>query len=268
MGRMVTLMEKSMKHGIDTLSVLLNTRNRYINILETALTGSLFRDTPQSPWSEQKYDPVVRMVGRDWPSLALSMIGTIRMRHLRHLCETVIQENIPGDFIETGVWRGGACIFMKGILEAYGDRERRIFLADSFAGLPVPNPDRYPADAGDLLHSLKQLAVSRLEVEENFLRYGLLDDRVIFLEGWFKDTLPAAPIDHIAILRLDGDTYESTMQALEALYHKVSPGGFVIIDDFVLPRCAAAVRDYWSKNNINVPIFPIDGTGVWCRVLH
>lgn len=256
-----------MKYEADTLSVLLNARNRYLNILETSLTGSLFCDIPQSPWSGQKYDPIARMLGRDWPSLAISMIGTIRMRHLRHLCETAIQENIPGDFIETGVWRGGACIFMKGILEAYGDCERRVFLADSFAGLPAPNPDRYPVDAGDLLHIFKQLAVPRSEVEDNFRRYGLLDDRVVFLEGWFKDTLPAAPIEHLAVLRLDGDMYESTMQALEALYHKVSRGGFVIIDDYVLPRCAAAVHDYRSANNINSPMIPIDGTGVWWRVL-
>jgi hypothetical protein len=175
-------------------------------------------------------------------------------------------DDIPGDFIEAGVWRGGACIFMKGIVEAYGDYERRIFVADSFAGLPAPNVDEYPADAGDLHHAFKQLAVSRLEVEENFRQYGLLDERIIFLEGWFKDTLPTAPIDRLAVLRLDGDMYESTIQALDALYHKVSQGGFVIIDDYHLTRCAQAVNDYRSRNNINSPVIPIDGLGVWWRV--
>ena len=81
---------------------------------------------------------------------------------------------------------------MRGILNAYGETGRRVFAADSFKGLPPPDAE-FPADAGDTLHTRNQLAVSRAEVEENFRRYGLLDDKVVFLEGWFKDTLPNAP---------------------------------------------------------------------------
>jgi predicted O-methyltransferase YrrM len=84
------------------------------------------------------------------------------------------------------------------------------------------------------------LAVSREDVERNFAKYGLLDDRVVFLQGWFKDTLPSAPIGKIALLRLDGDMYESTMDALQNLYPKLSPGGYCIIDDFFGP-CRLAV---------------------------
>lgn len=70
------------------------------------------------------------------------------------------------------------------------------------------------------------------EVQENFRRYNLLDDQVQFLKGWFCDTLPTAPIEKLAVLRLDGDLYESIMDGLNALYDKVSPGGFIIVDDY------------------------------------
>ena len=181
------------------------------------------------------------------------------------MCETVLLDEVEGDFIETGVWRGGACILMKGILSAFGDLKRRVFVADSFQGLPKPDPE-FAEDAGDKHHTFSQLAVSRHDVEANFRKYGLLDSKVVFLEGWFKDTLPAAPIEKLAILRLDGDMYESTIQPLEALYHKLCPGGFIIIDDYFLRPCAKAVDEFRSRNNITAPILPIDGWAVWWRV--
>ncbi|OBJ75431.1 macrocin O-methyltransferase [Mycobacterium gordonae] len=241
---------------------------RYLNLLEASLNGMLVRDAPIDPWSGNRFDSRSRFLGADWPSLAFTMIGSVRMRNLRYVCETVLLDGIPGDFIETGVWRGGACIMMKGILEAHGDPERRVFVADSFAGLPPPDPDNFPADASSDFHLYSQLQVSRADVEENFRRFDLLDERVIFVEGWFKDTLPAAPIDQLAVLRLDGDMYESTMEALEALYHKVSYGGFVIVDDFFLAPCAQAVHDFRNCYGIASPILPIDGMGTYWRVDH
>ncbi|MEA1832984.1 TylF/MycF/NovP-related O-methyltransferase [Methylobacterium durans] len=241
-------------------------RSRYLNLLESALTGSLIRDPSMDPWGEKKYDPHMRTLGRDWPSFAQTMIGNTRLRSLRHMCETVLIDNIPGDMIETGVWRGGGCIMMKGVLAAYGDERRKIFVADSFCGLPKPDAESYMADAGDTHHTFKQLAISCDEVKQNFRNYGLLDENVVFLEGWFKDTLPVAPIKKLAILRLDGDMYESTIQALDALYHKVSAGGFVIVDDYQLKPCAQAVHDFRDTHAITSPILPIDGMGSWWRV--
>jgi O-methyltransferase len=241
---------------------------RYLNLLETSLIGMLTEDSPFDNWSGGKFEPNVRFLGRDWPSLAFSMIGGVRMRNLRNACETVLMEAIDGDFIETGVWRGGACIYMKGILEAYGEETRRVFVADSFTGLPAPDPENFPADAGDEHHTHAQLQVSRDVVEDNFRRFGLLDGRVIFLEGWFKDTLAQAPIDKLAVLRLDGDMYESTIQALNALYHKVEHGGFVIVDDYFLPACAQAVDDFRERYGIISPILPIDHMGAYWRVDH
>jgi O-methyltransferase len=238
----------------------------YLDLLEASLTGTLYSDVSQSPWTKDIYDPASRAVGRDWPSRAETMIGTARMRNLRALTQRVLDEHIPGDLIEAGVWRGGACIYMRGILVAAGDKKRRVFVADSFCGLPPPNEALYPADAGDPHHTFRQLAISRADVEANFRRYGLLDDHVIFLEGWFKDTLPTAPIDQIALLRLDGDMYESTMDSLDALYHKVSPGGFVIVDDYVLKPCAAAVEDFRGRHGISAPLNEVDGAAVWWQV--
>jgi O-methyltransferase len=254
--------------GTDLLTSILRVRNKYLNLLEASLTGTLHGDPPIDSWSGGLYDSTKRFLGSDWPGLAQTMIGTARMRNLRQLCETAIINEIPGDFIETGVWRGGACIYMRGILDAHGDAHRRIFVADSFQGLPPPDPEIYTADAGDIHHTFGQLAVSRQEVEENFRRYGLLDQRVIFVEGWFRDTLPSAPIDKLAVLRLDGDMYESTIQALEALYHKMSRGGFVIVDDYVLEPCAQAVNEFRERYGITSPLLPIDGIGAWWLVDH
>jgi O-methyltransferase len=250
------------------ISTELRLMNRYLNLLEKSLTGSLVGDAAMDQWTGPKFEPKARQLGRDWPSLAQTMIGEARMKNLRQCCESVILDEVPGDFIETGVWRGGASIFMKGILEAYGDRSRRLFVADSFQGLPPPNPGEFPADAGDVHHTFTQLAIPKAEVENNFRKYGLLDERVIFLEGWFKDTLPTAPIDQIAILRLDGDMYESTIQALDALYRKVAFGGYVIVDDFGLQGCNKAIGDFRTKHAIDSIIFPIDGMAAWWRVDH
>lgn len=208
----------------------------------------------------------IRRTGRDWPVRAHTMIGLKRLDNLQFCVETVLNDQVRGDLIETGVWRGGSCIFMRSILKAYGDTTRSVWVADSFAGLPRPSAEIYTADAGDGFHTcVNYLGVSREAVEKNFRSYNLLDGQVHFLEGWFKDTLPSAPIDHLAILRLDGDMYESTIQALEALYSKLSFGGFVIIDDYFLGPCRQAVADFRSRNCINDTIIDIDGMGAFWR---
>lgn len=245
----------------------LGIRNRYLNLLEAALTGSLYKDPSVASMLTETtgtYSKPVRAIGVDWPRSGQTMIGHARMRNLRHACEAAILDDIPGDFLEAGVWRGGACIFMRGILAAYGDTERRVFVADSFKGLPSPNTAGYPQDADSTFHTDTLLAVSRAEVEDNFRRYGLLDSRVVFLEGWFKDTLPSAAIERLSVLRVDGDMYESTIQALESCYHKVSPGGVVIIDDFhVVEGCAKATNDFRAQHRISSPLLQIDNIGVW-----
>ncbi len=155
---------------------------------------------------------------------------------------------------------------MRAVLHAYSVRDRNVWVADSFAGLPAPNGITYPADSKSKFHEYPELAVSLPEVQENFRAYGLLDEQVIFLEGWFKDTLPSAGIAQLALIRLDGDMYESTMDGLVNLYPKLSSGGYIIIDDYhVVPQCKEAVQDYWRENELAFDLFEIDGVGVYWK---
>ena len=214
-------------------------RALYLDLMRKWLTGLVYDDPAMAMVHSRTegilpFDRDTRERGLDWPANAQSMIGHKRMLQLQRAAEFVIERDIPGDFIETGVWRGGACILMRAVLKAYDVSDRKVWLADSFAGLPPPDADRYPADDGATFHKFDALMVPLASVQENFRRYDLLDDQVRFLVGWFKDTLPQAPIEKLPVLRLDGDMYESTMDALTALYGKVSIGGFIIVDDYGL----------------------------------
>jgi O-methyltransferase len=111
------------------------------------------------------------------------------------------------------------------------------------------------------------LSAGEQTVRENFQRFGLLDDKVRMLPGWFKDSLPDAPIGSIALLRADADLYESTMDILNNLYARVSPRGFVIIDDYHgWEPCRKAVTEFRASRSISCPIMEIDGSGVYWRV--
>jgi len=218
-------------------------------------------------FTRQEFDAEKRAQGRDHPAMAHTMIGLRRLENIQYCVEEVLARGVPGDLIETGVWRGGATIFMRGILAAHGVTDRTVWAADSFEGLPMPDPTKYPADLGDKHYMLSHLAVSLEDVKRNFARYGLLDEQVRFLKGWFKDTLPSAPIDSLSVLRLDGDMYESTMDALLHLYPKLSPGGYVIIDDYGYSEsCRKAVNDYRAEHGINDEMREIDWSGIyWMR---
>src|SRR6185312_10604177 len=123
---------------------------------------------------------------------------------------------------------------------------------------------QFPEDKGIALHTVPELAIPLDEVRNNFDRYGLLDDQVVFVEGFFSETLPKLDEGPFALIRLDGDMYESTYVALEQLYPKLSVGGFVLIDDYgVLRQCRKAVNDYRAKYHIEDDIHQVDYTGVW-----
>jgi O-methyltransferase len=231
------------------------------------LGRSLFNARNFTLVRKHPFNEYARDRGLDWPADALTMIGMQRLTSLQHCVETVLVDGVPGDLVECGVWRGGASILMRAVLSAYGDRTRRVWLADSFEGVPPPDAANYKADKGIKLHRHASiLGVSQEQVKTNFERYGLLDEQVRFVPGWFKDTLADAPIDQIAVLRLDGDLYESTIQALDALYPRLSSGGFCIIDDYhALKACEQAVADYREKHGISAEIVEIDGTGVLWR---
>lgn len=246
---------------------------RYLDLLEQTLTGAILQDAGVVPdfgvsagVSAVGYDGETRRTGMDWPVHAHTMVGLERLKSLRRMVAQVLVDGTPGDFLEAGVWRGGASIYMRALLAAHGIGDRRVWVVDSFAGLPPPNAADYPADHGDRLHEFDYLAVPLDEVKRNFQKYGMLDGQVEFVRGWFKDTLPTLPVTRLAILRLDGDMYESTTQCLQSLYSRVAAGGFVIIDDFALPPCRQAVEDFRAQQGIADPLIDIDGMAVfWQR---
>lgn len=207
-------------------------------------------------------DPRGRRSAYELPPGIKTMIGQTRLRHLRGCVEDVLANDVPGDLIETGVWRGGATILMRGVLKAHGDTTRTVVVADSFEGLPRPDVEQYPADEGLDFSSHRVLAVSQEEVAENFRTFGLLDDQVEFVQGWFRDTMPGLRDRTWSVLRLDGDLYESTTDVLTNLYPQLSPGGWLVIDDHSIPACAQAVADYRAANGITEPIEVIDDDGV------
>ena len=197
------------------------------------------------------------------PPGVMSMVGRARMDNLEFCVRDVVSRGVPGDLIETGVWRGGSTIFMRGLLEALGDGSRRVYVADSFQGLPAPDAERYPEDRDLDLHLERDLAISLEQVKDHFRRFGLLDDRVEFVPGWFRDTLPGLAGHRWAVVRLDGDMYESTMDSLTNLYDGLSAGGWLIVDDYSIPACREAVQDFRRERGIDDPITEIDWTGVF-----
>ena len=241
-------------------------RNSYLDLLREALLNTIYGDPSNCPFLPDDYDPYHRAEGLDWPSQAHTMIGRHRLDNIRFAIETVLEENIPGHCIETGVWRGGACIFMRGVLKAYGVTDRTVFVCDSFEGLPPPNEELWPADNQSKFHEQKELAVSHFDVVQNFRRYNLMDNQVKFVEGYFEDTLPGRDFGKLAVARLDGDMYGSTMVALRALYPQISPGGFVIIDDYnAVAACHKAVDDFRAGENIDQEVYKIDRSGIYWR---
>jgi O-methyltransferase len=251
-----------------TLSAL---AERYLDLVERSIRNDIHGESRietfvqnarlrlRHPWQTRAGD-------FGWPARAQTMLSPERLRHLRNLTAATLREGVQGDYIETGVWRGGACIMMRAVLAAYGVTDRRVFAADSFEGLPRPDVRRYPADRGDKLYSFGQLRVSEAEVRRNFSAYGLLDEQVVLLKGLFKATLPGLAGNRFALIRLDGDMYESTMDALTHLYDRLSPGGYAVIDDYgVLGSCRRAVHDFLDSRDLAPEIQPIDGSGVWWR---
>jgi O-methyltransferase len=207
----------------------------------------------------------IREEGRDWPLFAQSMVGRRRLDNLQFCVEQVIGDGVPGDLIEVGAWRGGSAILMRAVLAAHDIRDRTVWVADSFEGLPPPDPSRYPADGGARWHGFEALAVSLDEVKENFRRYDLLDDQVRFLKGWFRDTLPTLSGHRWAVVRLDGDMYESTMDGLVNLYPGLSVGGYLIVDDYSISSCREAVQDFRRRHDVAEELVSIDWSGVYWR---
>ena len=186
-----------------------------------------------------------------------TLIGPSGLQNIEYILNKVKEQRLEGDFIECGVWKGGACIFARALMDNLGIKGK-VYVCDSFEGLPQPDELLYPADKGDAHYLEKDLAVSLEDVKSNFIKFGFKND-IVFIPGWFKDTLPKLKevIKKVSVLRVDGDMYGSTINILENLYEKVIPGGYVIFDDRTLWRANLAMEDFrgrvganqWQTNN-------------------
>jgi O-methyltransferase len=195
-----------------------------------------------------------------------TMIGLRRLDNLDYCAASVFANDTPGDFLEAGVCQGGASVFLRGLQVAHGQSHRRTWVADSFRGLPASTA------TADVDHDFAErrfpwLAASVTAVQDNFRTYGLLSGEVRFLEGWFSETLPQAPVEQLAILRIDADLYSSTRDVLASLHDRVSPGGFVIIDEYsAFEPCRRAVDDFRREHAIDAPLRRVDGSGVYWQM--
>lgn len=241
-------------------------RGAYAQVLLSHVSGSVYRSwelsiTPgfqgKKLWAKP-YDPDVREKGGDWAYLGVTMTGATRLNNVEHLLRDVFKKGIGGDYIETGVWRGGASIFARGVMRAHGQGHRLSYVCDSFRGLPSGERALDPRDKN--WDSVPYLEVSTESVATNFAVAGLLDPNVVFVKGFFKDTIPhlSPSIKSLAIMRLDGDMYESTVDVLYHLYEKLSIGGYVIMDDWDGFPSKTACEDFFAVHKINPTIIRID----------
>src|SRR5436190_6352435 len=156
----------------------MNSQQLYLDLMKRCLTNYIYRDPSEMPGVPQEwltrqvfrlcrilaipfngrepFDPTSRAEGFGWPETAHTMIGLKRLEHLEFCVTDVLARQVPGDLMETGVWRGGATIFMRAVLKAYGVADRQVWVADSFEGLPTPNPEKYPVDTNSDFQTFTQ----------------------------------------------------------------------------------------------------------------
>lgn len=195
-----------------------------------------------------------------------TLVSKPRLLLSAQLALTVLIKGVPGDFVETGTYQGGSCIVLGKALERHAPgwsnstsqgSTRRLWAADSFQGLPAPveqdTGGRGKTGAQGLYSTT--LDTFKANLHKFKLDGHLQAGRLQILQGWFNETLPAAPVERIAFLRLDGDLYVSTRDALEALYDRVSPGGLIYIDDYgAFTGCQRAVDEFRQQRGITSPL--------------
>lgn len=181
------------------------------------------------------------------------------MRNIHLILREVFLKEVPGDYIETGVWRGGAAIYARAVMRAYQQsKERQIFVCDSFSGLP-PSTLREDKQYGNWDHT-PYTEVSDSAVLDNFVEHGVTDDGIVIVKGFFNSSLQplANHFKQLAVIRFDGDMYEAAVDMLYILYDKLSIGGFVIMDDWYGFPSKEACEDFFAMHNMQPHIIQID----------
>tara|TARA_B100001057_G_C22610605_1_gene856415 strand:+ start:46 stop:804 length:759 start_codon:yes stop_codon:yes gene_type:complete len=238
------------------LNTLLPIQIEYLELLKKLILNSVY-----NPDKEVE-------LGKIWPEFpTLSMIGKPRLDNIQKLALDCLKNNIKGHFLEAGIWKGGAIALMAALVKTTGNQDqRKVIGMDSFEGIPAAKPDIYPADEAHIgCDEIEILANNSLEEVEGYLsRLDLMNKGgTQLIKGWFCDILPQVvkQYESFALVRLDGDTYESTIQCLENLEPHTSKGGYIIIDDYYSwTGCQQATDDYRKKNNITARLVRVDWT--------
>ena len=204
----------------------------------------------------QKYIEKDRLYGNDWPPFGYTMIGKTRLENFRAAIHEVDRNNIPGAIVEMGVWRGGAMILAAAVTQETTNSNRQLYLYDAFETIPGYK------ETSDFLQN------SQAQVESYFELFGLKGPNVHFVKGLFQDTLPqwVPQTTPIAVLRIDGNFYDSYQDAMYAMYQDVPIGGIVIFDDIMsYPAVMQFWNDFKVDQNIQEELNRIDKHSAWFR---
>jgi O-methyltransferase/8-demethyl-8-(2,3-dimethoxy-alpha-L-rhamnosyl)tetracenomycin-C 4'-O-methyltransferase len=239
-------------------------RDAYLDLVKRAITNYLYLGSDQAV-EQFRCVTHYNLQTSKWKIDALSRPKTLLTRSQLDLVQeavlAVTRNNVPGDFLEAGIWRGGVIILMRALIDAYNIEGRKIVAADSFEG--IPKNTRALNDPVDQWND--RWVASLKEVKEGIARFGLLDYRIEFLPGYFEDSLKALKGRTFSVIRLDSDSYDSVETSLEYLYPLVPTGGFVIIDDWHLPGCRMAVTAYREQLGIRDEVHERDGNAFWVK---
>lgn len=185
----------------------------------------------------------------------------IRFAQLGHFARLVVRENVPGDYAEFGVWRGGSLYLVASLWRSL-HRDSALLGFDSFEGLPAPDPDR---DA-KALYQTQFDDTDFADVKAFFEDQEL--SRVRLVRGWFEDTIDQLDSHRLALCHIDADLHASVKLALEHSYDRLSPGGVIIFDDYRHPNCSGAtiaVEEFFANRPEDVQQWPgVDYSG-WIR---
>ena len=252
-------------------SVQERSKSAYLEMLKDFVSGVIYGKEEMSVWpslgnellSVVNFNQSNRVRGLDWTYLGSTMTGLERINNVQKLISQVVQDNVPGDYLEAGVWRGGSSVFARGVLRALNQGQRKSYVCDSFRGLPPGNKQLHPHDTN--WDNTPYLEVSEMDVATSFREASLLDENVIFVKGFFNDSLKplAQKVGSMAILRLDSDLYESTVDILYHFYDKLSVGGYVIVDDWDGFPSKVACEDFLAVHKVEPEFVRIDEISVY-----